>query len=190
MWWRAESASCALPCGRSARLCSPVAALLLALQVLFCRDGLGPVLPALSGLSRLQLCSLDAQWRCVPALPGGPWLASLRWLSSGISSPVSSTAALQQAAALETLSAAHCAQECVNWASPEAAAFVDWLATHPPLRCLSLEAGECSGWLNSPNFLLQFAQLWRRRPALQLQCPGSDREGERLTDHIDRIHPF
>ena len=188
---KAESASCALPCGRvDSRLCSHETALLLALQVLCCNDDLGPVLPALSGLSRLQLRSLDSPAFPAPVLPGGPWLASLRWLSASIDALVSSTAALQQAAALETLSAAHCAQQCVNWASPEAAAFFDWLASHPSVRDLSLEAGECSGWLNCPNFLLQFAQLWRRRPALQLQCPGSEGKGESLVDHIDLIYPF
>ncbi|PRW21137.1 TMV resistance N-like [Chlorella sorokiniana] len=68
------------------------------------------LLPAsVDSLPQLELCLLDhfdpAHWGdgLEPPLPGGPWLASLRWLAASVSALVLGGAGLQEAAALEHL---------------------------------------------------------------------------------------
>ena len=162
-------------------------------QVLRATSGLDPLPPALSGLSRLRLCHLESygpaeRTAYAPALPGGPWLRSLQWLSVGPGTLLSSTAVLQGAAALECVSIAGSPAGGIDWHSAAADAFFDWLARHPPLRCFSVDAGRpkkvCS------RFFVRVLQLGRSRPALRVQCPGLGDEGESLVAHIKATFPF
>ena len=61
----------------------------------------------------------------------------------------------------------------MDWRSPRATAFFDWLAQHPPLRRLSFDArwdeADNFDW---PQFVKQLMRLWRRRPLLAMDCPG------------------
>ncbi len=124
---------------------------------------------ALASLSNLQRCFLDLETdeAAAPPLPSGPWLASLRWLHYKIGGLISSTAALQAAAALEFLEAGTSFCSNVDWASPAAAAFFDWLAQHPPLRRVYFDAAE-GGAFDSGRFAAHVMGL-RRRPALELE---------------------
>ena len=173
------------------------------MQVLCGESGLDPLPPALSGLSRLRLCHLECWGRLAegatyaPPLPGGPWLRSLQWLSVGPGTLLSSTAVLQGAAALECVSIANSPTTSVDWHSPAADAFFDWLARHPPLRRLAVD---CSSWPSnskqafaSTDFVVQMTHLCRRRPALLVQYPGfSHREQAKTFLHHLRSesHPF
>lgn len=123
---------------------------------------------ALAGLSNLQHCHLRLQAGddiATPPLPAGPWLASLRWLHYPICGLVSSTAALQAAAALEVLKAG-CSETEVDWTSPAAAAFFDWLAQHPPLRRACFDGKGRA--FDSGYFAAHVAWLARRRLGLEI----------------------
>ncbi|KAI7840532.1 hypothetical protein COHA_005688 [Chlorella ohadii] len=156
---------------------------------------------ALSGLLRLQLCQLERSDD--PdiiaedfALPGGPWLRSLRWLSTDLNAVLSSTAALHAATALECVSVAALPADvaAINWQSPAAAAFFNWLAQHPPLQRLSIESSpslDSAPNLNaSKHFLVHLLQLCRRRPALAVHFPGPTTEGQSLARHLSACHRF
>ncbi len=154
---------------------------------------------ALSSLSRLQLCHLE-RWderetaAQVVTLPSGPWLGSLRWLSADIGTLLSSVEALHTAAALECVSVAESSADspAIDWSSLAAAAFFDWLAHHPPLRRLSIEwpGSESSELTITKGFLVQFAQLCRRRPSLVVHFLGPTTEGQSLARHLRACHRF
>ena len=150
----------------------------LLLQALGADIGLDPLPPALSGLSRLRLCHLEYGglpangFNYAPPLPGGSWLHSLQWLSVGIGTLLSSTAVLQAATVLECVSIANSHTASMDWGSPTADAFFDWLARHPPLLFLSLDAHWSAKLFVAQDFLVRIVQLCRRRPALLVQCPG------------------
>ncbi len=155
-------------------------------------QGIPEVAPAaLSGLSRLQLCHLDTAYKAF-ALPSGPWLRSWRWISAGFAALISSTEALHEAAELECVSIAHTSEVTVDWQSPAPAAFFDWLAHHPPLRRLCLDWSDVydSDIVVQKDFLLLLGQLWRRRPSLIVDCPGSKTEDQSFTPYLDAHFPF
>ena len=135
-------------------------------------------LAALGELLCLQRCLLErtdkrAADEAVPALPGGPWLRSLRMLGANIDVLSSSTAVLQAAPALEVVCAGDTdSQQQFDWRSPAAAAFFDWLARHPPLRLVYFEPDAESAAFDSHLFAARLAQLWRRRPGMDVQCWG------------------
>lgn len=154
---------------------------------------LDPLLPALGGLSRLQLCGLYRDDDSVAggqaaALPAGPWLRSLRWLSTDFTTLLSSVPALQAATGLECLSLTDDPAEAINWHSPAAAAFFAWLESHPPLRRLCLE--DWSDALGTRGFLLRMLQLWRRRPTLLVHGSGFGDEGEQFGAFVCATCPF
>ena len=148
----------------------------LLLQVVMTDDVEVPA--ALAGLSQLQLCYLylyveiDA---AAPPLPAGPWLASLRWLRCNVDGLMSSTGALGAAAGLQFLQAAHSSLS-VDWASPAAAAFFDWVEQHPPLCRMQFEATSGQTF-NSGHFAARVMRLGRRRPALVLEGGYSSDSG-------------
>ena len=153
-----------------------------------------PCLPpaALSGLSRLQLCCFDSIASSGTAdqaavLPSGPWLRSLRWLTTDFDALLSSVEALHGATALERISIAGWPADPVDWFSASAGAFFKWLAHHPPLRQLHIEGAFSSEPLLSGKFVIQFAQLWRHRPSLIVHCSFTDTA---FDSHLDACHPF
>lgn len=120
----------------------------------------------LADLPNLQRCYL----RCGLELAGGPWLASLRWLSTDFDSLVSSTAALQDATVLESV-------EVGGWGwtegdSQPSAAMFDWLAQHPPLCRVVFDVDKSAA--TSKTFVSAVQRLRSRRPDLQVQCTGLD----------------
>ena len=147
-------------------------------QVLSDED-LDTLLPALSGLSSLQLCSL---WRLAGSaeaapLPSGPWLHSVRCLAAGAGTLLSSAAALRGASALQSLAILHAAPLECDWCSSDADALLECLARHPAIRRVYLhatlhqslsEAGHMVGWA---------CRLNRRRHAKVLQLPRQGEEG-------------
>ncbi len=145
---------------------------------------------ALSHLSRLQLCHLSRSPTAGQAseLPGGSWLRSLRWLSTGIGTLLRSKEKLHATAALECVSLV-ASPDVVDWHSQAAAAFFDWLAHHPPLRRLSIEWSDSREpkLTVSKSLLTQLVQL---RPSLIVHCPGPDSEGQSFSDYLDAQHPF
>ncbi len=144
------------------------------------------VLPAaLSSLSRLQLCHIPRLEDSNAALPRSP---SLRWLSTDIRTLLGSMDALQHATVLECVSIIGRPKHAVNWDSPAGAAFFQWLAHHPTLRRLSIEHPH-PNLVASRSFLVQFAQLCHRRPALAVHFPApTDRQS--LIEYITAHHPF
>lgn len=148
---------------------------------------------ALSRLSRLQLCHLSRYHTGGQAseLPSGPWLSSLRWLSTDIGVLLRSKENLHAAAALECVSLAP-SLDVVDWHSQAAAAFFDWLAHHLPLQRFSIEwSGSREPKLTvSKCFLAQLVQLSGRRPSLIVHCPGPDSEGQYFSDYVIAEYPF
>jgi hypothetical protein len=150
--------------------------------------------PALSSLSRLQLCELendgydDAGGQLAP-LPVGPWLHSLRWLSTNDNTLLRSLPALQAAAAFECISIELTPpSRSHDWCPPAAAAFFDWLARHPPLRRLCLA---CYSEDLAPLEIVQhLMRLCRYRPDLAIEFPDEGREGEALGAFVLRTDPF
>lgn len=133
------------------------------------------VVAALAGLSKLQLCSLDLHVLrddTAPPLPAGPWLASLSRLHYNVGGLISSTAVLQNAAALEFLSAGNSRfAKLIDWYSRATIAFFDWLAEHPPLRCVFFDVTH-GRLFNSGFFAAHIMQLWRHRPSLDVSAFG------------------
>lgn len=151
--------------------------------------------PSLAGLPHLQLCQLSFAYpqfgyAAAAPLPGGPWLHSLRWLSIGISSLMRSTAVLRAATALECISIVHSPAAATNWHSPAASTLFDWLARHPPLRRLSIQADCSLAPFSSVAFAAQVRWLRSRRPALWVQHPDLGEVGESLSSFLNRAHPF
>ena len=150
--------------------------------------------PALSGLSRLRLCYLGPAAEPgtgAPPLPDGPWLRSLQWLSVDPDVLLSSTAALQAAAALECVSiSGSLLAEAVDWSSPAADAFFGWLAQHPPLRRLSVDVYYPKQSRNWRRLSAHIRRLGRHRPGLLVQRPGLRDEGESLQEHLQEAYPF
>ncbi len=158
--------------GLLSRLCaSALAATVSMLQYVETADVAVPA--ALAGLSNLQRCCLDflvpEEGVAAPPLPAGPWLASLRWLYYEIGGLITSTAALQAAAALDFLEGGTFYNtKKVDWASPVAAGFFDWLAQHPPLRRVYFDAAGRKAF-DSGFFAAHAMRLARRRPSLELE---------------------
>ena len=140
-------------------------------------DGFHPP-PALGSLSNLQRCYLlrpnqRAAGTVPPKLPGGPWLASLRWLGASRDTFASSLAVLRAATALEFVEVGDSeTEEACEWQSPDAAALFSWLAQHPPLKQVSFEdyLGPGSFDIDSRHFAALLLQLGRHRPGLRLRC--------------------
>lgn len=151
-------------------------------------------MPAMSGLSQLQLCHVSnypIHGGEAAALRSGPWLCGLRWLSADLNTLLRSMAVLQAATALESISIGHSPSAVVNWRSPAATAFFDWLASHPPLRRLCVDARPPRQLLESTNFLVQILQLWRRRPALLVHARGlSNNESQSFDVYVNATYPF
>ncbi len=155
---------------------------------------LEPLLPTLSGLSRLQLCELPTPSRqavgaapaAVLTLPGGPWLQRLRWLTLSTGTLLKSAAVLREAAALERVSVADAAG--INWGARAADAVFAGVRTIPRLQCLSLD-----GYSHNPTcslgLVLHVARLCRSQPSLLVQFPGWGREGETLSGFLRREPP-
>ena len=164
------------------------------LQVLAATRQSRPVqLPnTLSCLSQLRVCYLQG-WHSMAGdgeapLPAGPWLHSLEWLGAGVDTVLASTAVLRQATRLEHLgllgssAAEPAAEPAIDWGSPTAAALFDWLATHPPLRHLSIEhAGRV---FQADAFRTWAEQLRSRRPALLVHFPALGWQGETLSGRM------
>lgn len=129
---------------------------------------------ALRGLCGLQRYYLD-QWGEGPGnaeLPEGPWLAGLRWLGSSAGSLVLSTAALSAAPSLELVEVVASNSKAVDWSSPAAANFFDWLARHPPLHRVLLRKKYGATVFDAPAFEAHVEQLRLRRPGLLLERVG------------------
>ena len=131
----------------------------------------------LAGLTRLQRCYLQRAGQRegddgeVPALPGGPWLRSLRWLGANVDILARSLDALQQAAALEFV-CVHDAHfhEQFSWGAPATASLFSWLASCAPLERLTFESWSpfSTSAFDSRHFASLLLQLSQQRPALQL----------------------
>lgn len=128
----------------------------------------------------------------LPPLPGGPWLHSLRWLAASIDTLLASIAALRQATRLEHVGLLGSSVAAVDWHSPAAAELFEWLADHPPLQCLSIEADD-------PGYVADFetaaftglvSQLRRRRPALRLHCQALGCQAQTVRERLRCEHPF
>lgn len=127
---------------------------------------------ALASLPSLKYCYLSlligsGAAPAPPPLPAGPRLANLRWLHYDASGLVSSTAVLHAATALEFLEAGYSSR--VDWGSPAAATFFDWLASHPPLRRVSFDLH----FDHFGSYIVLAAhreRLLRRRPGLEVRC--------------------
>lgn len=155
--------------------------------------------PALGSLSRLQICcvehmGIDAAGGVAyaPPLPSVPWLQSLRWLRVGIGTLLSSMAVLQAATVLECASSPRLAGvPSIDWTSTAAGAMSDWLAHHPSLRRMAIDAYEEEvDAFASTDCLVWFLRLCRRRPGLLVHCPGFGDEGESLQQFLETSHPF
>lgn len=171
------------------------------LQMLSPSTSFDALLPALSGLSRLRLCSLERTYGDqtdplhMAPLPAGPWLCGLQWLSIDLGTLLISTTVLVEAAALECISITNRGRMIVDWSSQAATDVFDWLAAHPPLRRLSFDDGDnfaLQRMVSSPDFQVQITQLGRHQPAVQVQYPafGGDRVSESFRCHVDKHHPF
>lgn len=127
----------------------------------------GLVLPdTIAGLPNLQRC---CSWSCFEGpLPAGPWLRSLHWLDTELDTLASSLAVLRAAPALEFLDVGSGGD--FDWGSPAAAALVDWLAQHPPLRRVCFDEWCWRDAINPGLFDVSIAQLRCRRPGLLVQC--------------------
>lgn len=108
--------------------------------------------PSITGLTRLQrLCAQRDSTEDFHdhSLPGGPWLASLRWLGLpyGCLSLPEALAALRSATRLELLCSLRYPRLVGNETSSEERfnAFFEFVAAHPPLRCFSEVAGAGGG---------------------------------------------
>lgn len=117
-------------------------------------------------------------------LPQGSMVRNLRWLATSIETLLASAAALQSAEALEYVAIIECTRYDIYWRSPEVAAFMEWVARHPPLRSLSVDAPlrdpEEYDW---PDFVICLLKLLRHRPGLSVRCPGfGDDEGPTLDE--------
>lgn len=86
---------------------------------------------------------------------------------------MSSGAALRAATALEVV-AAQGSYEKMDWRSPDAIAFFDWLAQHPPLRRAVFDTNGDGDSFDSGVFAAHIARLLRRRPDLRVDCSGLD----------------
>lgn len=140
--------------------------------------------PAVSGLTRLQRLGVQSCLTAAPQLPGSPMLRNLRWLGACLNVLANSTQALEAAESLETVFVldSSWSNDRIYWYSPASAALFGWLASHPPLRHLSIDAfwdlqqAHAVDW---PGFVRRLLQLLRHRPQLCVQCPGfGDDEGE------------
>lgn len=145
-------------------------------QVLSGED-LDMLLPAVSGLSSLQLCSL---WRLAGSagaapLPAGPWLHSVRCLAACAGTLLSSAAAMRGAAALQSLAILYAAPLECDWWSPDADALLECLARHPALRRVYLPATLNQSPEQAGQLLAWACHLSRGRHAKVLECP---RRGE------------
>lgn len=165
------------------------------LQELWGSYGWDVIMPAMSGLSQLQLCHVSnypingGEAEAVP-LRSGPWLCGLRWLCADLNTLLRSTAVLQAATALESISIGHSPSAVVDWRSPAATAFFDWLASHPPLRRLGVDLKYPAKLIESSAFVVRLMQLWRRRPALLVQAPGFGDTGDSFGEFVAATYPF
>ncbi|PRW21009.1 small GTP-binding [Chlorella sorokiniana] len=144
---------------------------------------------AMSGLSQLRLCCIwdtptDDNAAVLP-LPAGPWLQRLEWLATSAEKLLYSTSVLEHAAALECVSVLGRPKAAIDWHSQAASAFFDWLAQHPPLRCMSLEAW--SDAFGKAQFLVHVLQLCRERPELIVQAVEAPPLAIRVTDLPDAV---
>lgn len=165
-------------------------------QIVQGRHELNPLPAALGELAHLELCYVGGPYSQAegppPQLPSGPWLQSLECLGVGIDTLLSSAPVLQQATRLRHLGL-HNASGCeVDWESPTAAAFFDWLACHPPLRCLTVDEDDVENMkaFETASFLVCIMQLWRRRPSLLAHCPGLGDDGDMLLGQLHHRNPF
>ena len=146
--------------------------------------------PAVGSLPRLQRLCIDdmgtTEMPLMPPLPAGPMLQQLRWLAAGMGTLVKSAAVLQAAEALEYVAMLEGGMYIIDWQSAAVAAFFDWLACHPPLRCLSIDADlfEAEGF-DWPGFVLRLLPLLRRRPLLSVRCPGIGDEGPTFSSLLE-----
>lgn len=129
---------------------------------------------ALVGLTRLERCYLG-DFEGAP-LPGGTWLSGLRWLSADLQSLLVSVEVLRAASALQFVEACNyfwgedSRGMTYDWRNPAAAALLDWLAQHPPLRHVCFDFVGSPTAYNCHGFASRVVQLGRRRPGLLVHC--------------------
>jgi len=132
--------------------------------------------PALAQLPRLQRLSFDGwpDFDVDLSLPQGPWLASIRWLGLPWEVLEPALSALASAPHLEYLCAIF---GTAPPALPEAHPLWAFAATHPPLRCLGIQAADPT----DPFTPEAAAALRLRRPGLRWRyLEGGDFKGELL----------
>lgn len=135
------------------------------MQVLSCEMRAQPT--SLGSLASLQRCFLEHTDGAEP-LPGGPWMASLRWLGAPLDTLTNSVAVLRGATALQLLYAGQPLRE-FDWTLPAVDSFFDWLAAHPPLRqfCFEDNSAVVDEWIfGSLTFGDRLEELEQRRPGL------------------------
>ena len=172
----------------SAALEAAVARLTNLTTLLLCDAPEGGGVPStLAGLSRLQHCSLGSwrlSWPEQPAaLPGGPWLRSLRSLGASFDTLVLSAAQLATAERLQHL----CILGTPTGGTPDTcAAFFEWAAQHPPLRRLSFDMEQ---ELSVPaGMFAHVLGLQRARPQLLVDASGAGRsEGFFYDEHFEHF---
>ena len=151
------------------------------MQELSDTQGLPPALGRLPHLKRLYLRDVGEA-----ALPGGPMLRSLRWLSADIHVLLNNLQTLPAAAALEYVAVADSLGGKIDWGSAAMTGLFSWLAQHPPLRRLSFDAlWHEDKQFDCPWFVIRVLQLVRRRPELSIRCPGIGDEGGCFYDLLD-----
>ncbi|KAI7837487.1 hypothetical protein COHA_008678 [Chlorella ohadii] len=155
-------------------------------------QALAGALPHLAGLTYLIVQGRNELNPLPAALGELAHLESLECLGVGIDTLLSSASVLQQATRLRHLGL-HNASGCeVDWESPTAAIFFDWLACRPPLRCLTVDEDDVENMkaFETASFLVRIMQLWRRRPSLLAHCPGLGDDGDMLLGQLHHRNPF
>ena len=128
----------------------------------------------LHGLTRLRRCYFDRLGFEAYNLPGGPWLASLRFLAANTWSLIDTVRVLEGATALTRLTLVDWPDNDIDSGPPgnaQIADFYEWAQAHPQLRRLTF-VNSNSNAVDGEVFRGALA-LKAARPELQIDaCPG------------------